>query len=69
MRKRLLLLAAAMALLLGQPSAAAAAERSCEDICGELAAQNCEVIDSMGCNFYIAGCLAGCTFGKIIKRL
>ncbi len=69
MRRRLVLLIAALGLVLGQPSAAVAAERSCEEICGERAAQNCEEIDSMKCNFYIAGCLAGCTFAKIIKEL
>jgi hypothetical protein len=61
MRKRLLLLCAA-ALLLAQP--ARAARYSCEDICAELAAKNCAKIDSMKCNFYILGCLAGCGFAK-----
>lgn len=52
-------------LLAGRPEAALA--RSCEDICGELAAQNCEKIDSMKCDFYIIGCLAGCSVGQLLK--
>lgn len=67
MMRRLLLLAAAVALGLGQPSAALA--KSCEDICGEKAAANCEDIDSLKCGAYIVGCLSGCSTGKIIAWL
>jgi hypothetical protein len=68
MRRRLLLMAAALAFALGQP-APALAEESCEDICGEKAAANCEDIDSMKCGAYIVGCLSGCSTGKIIAWL
>ena len=69
MRKRLMLLAAALVLVLAQPLPALAAEEvSCEEICGELAAKNCKKIDSLRCTFYIAGCLSGCELGKILTR-
>lgn len=64
MHRKLLLLATAAVLTLGQPTPLQAA--SCEDICGEKAAQNCEDIDSVKCAFYIMGCLAGCSVGKLI---
>jgi len=67
MRRKLLLVAAAVAFGLAQPSAALAA--SCEDICGEKAAANCEDIDSLKCAAYILGCLSGCSTGKIIAVL
>ncbi len=67
MRRGFLLLAAGLVLGLGQPSAALA--ESCEDICGEKAAANCEDIDSMKCAAYIIGCLSGCSTGKIIEWL
>jgi hypothetical protein len=67
MRRRLLLMAAAVAFTLGQPAPALA--DSCEDICGEKAAANCEDIDSMKCGAYIIGCLSGCSTGKIIVWL
>lgn len=67
MRRILLLLAAAVAFGLGQPTAALA--ESCEDICGEKAAANCEDIDSLKCGAYIVGCLSGCSTGKIIAWL
>jgi hypothetical protein len=65
MRKRLLLVATAAALALGQPAPALAAP--CEDICGAKAAENCDDIDSANCATYIFSCLAGCSTGKIIK--
>ena len=77
MRRRLLLMAAAMALLLGQPGSAVGfpwfptdfiVRGVCEAICAEKAKENCEVIDSMECNFYIGGCLSGCSYGLIIAR-
>ena len=69
MRRRLLLLAG-LALLLSAPAAAEEPpqERSCEEICAELAAQNCEKIDSMACNYYIMGCHSGCAFARKIKQ-
>lgn len=68
MRRRLLLLAG-LALLLSAPAAAQEArEPTCDEICAELAAQNCEKIDSMACNYYIMGCHSGCSFAKKIKR-
>ncbi len=67
MRKKLLLMVAAAAFGLGQPSPALA--ESCEDICGEKAAANCEDIDSLKCGAYIVGCLSGCSTGKIIAWL
>jgi hypothetical protein len=67
MRKKLLLMAAAAAIGLAQPSPALA--DSCEDICGEKAAANCEDIDSLKCGAYILGCLSGCSTGKIIALL
>lgn len=67
MRKKLLLMAAAVAWGLAQPSPALA--ESCEDICGEKAAANCEDIDSLKCGAYIVGCLSGCSTGKIIAIL
>ncbi len=67
MRKKLLLVAAAAVIGLGQPAPALA--RDCEDICAEKAAAKCEDIDSPKCGAYIAGCLAGCSVGKIIKWL
>lgn len=77
MWRRLLLLTAAMALLLGQPASAVGwpfirtdwIERIvCEVICAEKAKENCTVIDSMKCNFYISGCLSGCSYGMLIKQ-
>ncbi|MGD8699832.1 MAG: hypothetical protein PVJ43_11105 [Gemmatimonadales bacterium] len=67
MRRKLLLMAAAVAWGLAQPSPALA--ESCEDICGERAAANCEDIDSLKCGAYILGCLSGCSTGKIIALL
>jgi hypothetical protein len=64
MRQKLLLAAAAAALALGQPTPALA--RDCEDICAEKAVARCENIDSFKCSAYIAGCLSGCSFGKIL---
>ncbi len=77
MRRRLVLLAVAVALLLGRPGAAtgftviipdALLRVVCEAICAEKAKENCEVIDSMVCNFYVAGCLSGCNYGMLIKQ-
>ena len=77
MRRRLLLLAAAMALLLGQPGSAMGMpwigpgilkEIECEVLCADKANEYCRVIDSMKCNFYLAGCLSGCNYGKLIKQ-
>ncbi len=66
MKKRLMLLAAAVALGLGQPQLAQAQEgASCEDLCGELAAKNCDNIDSFKCALYIMGCLVGCSVEKL----
>lgn len=65
MRNKFLLLAAAATLTLSQPAPALAT--SCEDICAELAAKNCDNIDSAKCGVYIFSCLAGCSVGKIIK--
>ncbi len=67
MRRKLLLMAAAVGFGLAQPSPALA--ESCEDICGEKAAANCEDIDSLKCGAYIVGCLSGCSTGKIIAWL
>lgn len=67
MRRKLVLLGALLALTLGQPAPALA--RSCEDICGEKAAANCEDIDSFKCAAYITGCLAGCSVGKLYRLL
>jgi len=67
MRRKLLLAAAAVALALGQPAPALA--RDCEDICAEKAVNECENIDSFKCSMYIAGCLSGCSFGKILVLL
>ncbi len=64
---RRVLLVSAAALALGQPAPAFAS--SCEDICGELAAKNCKKINSVSCGFYIAGCLPGCSVGKIVQLL
>ena len=63
---RTLLLASAMSLTLGSP---AVAETGCEDICADFAAANCERINSVGCAFYISGCLSGCAVGKIVALL
>jgi hypothetical protein len=70
MRRRLLLLAAALALLMGQPAVAEEPpkERTCEAICAELAAQNCEEVDSMECNYFVMGCIYGCRVGKVIRE-
>lgn len=65
-----MLLAAAAALAIGQPQAARAQqEKSCEDLCGELAAANCENIDSFKCAMYIMGCLVGCSVEKIVDEI
>lgn len=64
MHRKLLLLVTAAVLSLGQPASLQA--ESCEDICGEKAAKNCDDIDSVKCAFYIMGCLAGCSVGKLI---
>lgn len=70
MKKTLMLLAAAVALGLGQPPLAQAKEEaSCEDLCGELAAKNCENIDSFKCSLYIMGCLVGCSVEKIASKI
>ncbi|UCF18787.1 MAG: hypothetical protein JSU87_12710 [Gemmatimonadota bacterium] len=65
MWRRPLVLAAVTAFVLSQPAPAFA--KTCEDICGERAAEKCENIDSMKCAAYIAGCLAGCYFGKLVN--
>ncbi len=68
MRKRLMLVAAALALTLGQPQHAFGKEESsCEDICGEQAAGNCEDIDTFKCAMYIIGCLVGCSVEKLVS--
>jgi hypothetical protein len=67
MRRMLLLMAAAASFGMAQPSPALA--ESCEDICGERAAANCQDIDSLKCGAYILGCLSGCSTGKIIAVL
>ncbi len=70
MRRRLVLLAAVATLAVGQPEAARAQqEESCEDLCGELAAANCENIDSFKCAMYIMGCLVGCSVEKIVEAI
>ncbi len=66
--RRMLMLGAALGTMaLGQPESALA--RDCEDICADLAAKNCQRINSVGCGFYIGGCLAGCSVGKILVLL
>jgi hypothetical protein len=65
MRKKLLLATAATVLMLGQPAPALA--RDCEDICADKVVERCEEIDSAKCGAYIAGCLLGCSMGKLIK--
>ena len=65
MWRRTMAVAAVTVLALGQPAPALA--KTCEDICGEKAAEKCENIDSMKCAAYIAGCLAGCYFGKLLN--
>lgn len=65
MWRRLIMALAVSALAMTQPAPAFA--RSCEDICGELAAKNCDQINSVSCGFYIGGCLAGCSVGKIVE--
>ncbi len=66
-RRLMLLTAATTVLALGQPATALA--KDCEDTCGELAAKNCEDIDSFKCALYIMGCLAGCSVGEIVDIL
>lgn len=68
MRRKLLILAAALAMGLAAPAQTALAT-DCEELCGGLAAQNCENIDSIKCAFYIGGCLVGCSVGEILDRL
>lgn len=74
MRRMVMSVVAALLLCLGPPGATLAQQgeeekpRTCEEICAELAAQNCEEIDSMQCNFYIMGCLSGCEVGRLIQR-
>lgn len=63
--RRLLLCAAAAALLgVGPPAAGARtateAEADCVAWCGEKAAEKCDDVTSTWCNAYIIGCLAGC---------
>ncbi len=73
-RRRVILVAAALALCLGPPATTLAQqeepkkEPTCEEICADLAAQHCDDIDSMECNFFILGCMAGCNYGKSIKE-
>ena len=67
MRRKVVLVGALLALILGQPSPALA--RPCEDICGEKAAATCEDIDSFKCAAFITGCLAGCSVGKLFRLL
>jgi hypothetical protein len=74
MRRKLVVLTALLALALGQPTQALGdpdreRERDCEDICADLAAENCEDIDSVRCGFLIAGCLLGCSMGKLVEKL
>jgi len=68
MRRKLVVLAAALLVGLAAPTQSALA-KDCEDICGEMAAKNCENIDSMKCAFYIWGCLSGCSVGQILDLL
>ncbi len=63
MRRKVLLLASALALTLGGPRPALA--QPCEDYCGEKAAANCDDIDSFGCAMYIVGCLVGCSVQQL----
>lgn len=63
--RRMLLCAAAAALLgAGPPGAsartAAGTATDCTVWCGEKAAEKCEDVTSTWCNAYIIGCLAGC---------
>ncbi len=67
MWRRLVLVVSVTALTLGRPAPALA--RSCEDICADLAARNCEKINSISCAFYITGCLAGCSVGKLAQAI
>ncbi len=70
MGKKLMLLAATATLALGQPQAVPAKEaKGCEDLCGELAAKNCDNIDSFKCAMYIMGCLVGCSVEKLASEL
>lgn len=63
-----MLVAAALAMALGQPQHVFAKEESgCEDICGELAADNCEDIDTFKCAMYIIGCLVGCSVEQLVS--
>ena len=54
---------------LSVPPPAQAAKESgparCQDYCAEMAAQNCERIDSWRCTWYILGCLAGCNIASL----
>ncbi len=67
MWRRAILSIVASALIVGQPAPALA--RSCEDICADRAAETCDNIDSIHCAAFIAGCLAGCSVGKALKKI
>ncbi|UCC83020.1 MAG: hypothetical protein JSW46_19040 [Gemmatimonadota bacterium] len=67
MRRRLVLVTALAALALGQPAPALA--RDCEDVCADKAVERCDDLDSVGCGAYIAGCLLGCSVGKLIRMM
>ncbi len=55
------------ALALGQPTPALA--RDCEDICADKAVESCDDLDTVKCGAYIAGCLLGCSVGKLVRLL
>jgi hypothetical protein len=61
------MLIAFTALAVPPPAAAAssAGPALCQDYCAELAAANCERIDSWKCTWYILGCLAGCNIASL----
>lgn len=43
---------------------ARADDLDCTDYCAERAALRCDSINSWECNWYIAGCLAGCKLSQ-----
>jgi hypothetical protein len=59
----------AILAVLATPPPAHAADKAdpekCQDYCAELAASNCERIDSWKCTWYILGCLAGCNIASL----
>ena len=65
--KRLWLVLALTALSVPAPANAAAVARPalCQDYCAEMAAENCERIDSWKCAWYMLGCLAGCNIASL----